>query len=1005
MPKPDEIQALLAPFRMAFNESGDDQLEVDDDFDDDFSDDSQLAKRYGRAIAKLPKKLKSSAYLLIGHDDTGKPFQSSWQAKPEVLEKQEAKRKQQVQQFEKLSAADRKKVLALFVPACADWVEAAWQWLKTQPYQSSYARKAFRAPGHPAASLDRRMQWLMIFLNQMRSYKPEVVTVPWLAEWAQHALNYGAYAVVPLLATAIDAGSKEGNEAFDILLKTVTREHAVGIMGPHVIQTLLAASREEGWTLIEKTFLAAQRQEGLRQAIVDNIDCAHPQAFVRMLRLILDNDLLRFSSVARAVDVWLGLGWDSASTKVLRENVEAILRFLDSPAERAKALKNSDGETVYRALWAYAYEDALATIPLCRNLLGSKSDEVRFVAVWMLTQLRLKEAEQVKTIALDDSNLQVAMMAATSATGTGLNEGNIEALIGDESDGPKSPHGTFEALERLYQRLPEKPQTLKPIVWPWTERKVDRSMVAGALLRELGDLPPTRMLPYMKGLNPWAQQGIIAQLAAQKKWDALTRSTLFELVGHASADVRGAAFSALEKQKLKPDERLIIEGYLSRTAADLRKGCIKMLLSAGDADALASAERLASAGDRNRRLAGLEIYRQLAEANRSRSACQERAQRYRAQQKKLTKDEESQLAAIESSDHEIVTLENGLGLFDPNGRTKVATPKKKKVALVTKAAVACIESLDALIVEHRATSVRLHTYRRHEDKLLGEVHSWELPHIDLKKPLAKQWAKFPLAEVWDKWKASRPAALKDKDGLELLRAMQLASLVEGYQFVAAQKWLKKDAKNAKLAKEIVGEFSIGPTKQLRIVDRILTWLFYLEIPGGCIDYLLDCAENALASLPETVIQTAIPKPEPEKKTPRRPWDDEDEKDWRSNQLLMFWMVALRLYLNSTGAKTTPEQDARRWKLERFLDEPCAGASRRRLNFLRHASAFEAGLANRNDVLDCLIGPETGEYGRFSELNNATARPLSKEMQTIFERNPELSAMVDEVRERIFEIEI
>jgi len=57
---------------------------------------------------------------------------------------------------------------------------------------------------------------------------------------------------------------------------------------------------------MEKFLLAAQRQEGLRQVILETVDEAHPDAFRRMLRLILDNELLRFSATLRAMDVWFG---------------------------------------------------------------------------------------------------------------------------------------------------------------------------------------------------------------------------------------------------------------------------------------------------------------------------------------------------------------------------------------------------------------------------------------------------------------------------------------------------------------------------------------------------------------------------------------------------------------------------------------------------------------------------------------------------------------------------
>jgi hypothetical protein len=49
--------------------------------------------------------------------------------------------------------------------------------------------------------------------------------------------------------------------------------------------------------MMEKALLAAQRQEGFRQSILETVDEAHPHAFRRMLRLIAEHDLARFSSV------------------------------------------------------------------------------------------------------------------------------------------------------------------------------------------------------------------------------------------------------------------------------------------------------------------------------------------------------------------------------------------------------------------------------------------------------------------------------------------------------------------------------------------------------------------------------------------------------------------------------------------------------------------------------------------------------------------------------------
>src|SRR4029077_10972110 len=114
-----------------------------------------------------------------------------------------------------------------------------------------------------------------------------------------------------LLAAVIDGGGAEGDKVFEILKESATNQHEVGSMGRHVTRALMACAKPEAWEFVEKLLLAAQRQEGLRQVILEAVDEAHPEAFKRMLRLVLDHNLLRFAATVRAVDVWFGLNWDA----------------------------------------------------------------------------------------------------------------------------------------------------------------------------------------------------------------------------------------------------------------------------------------------------------------------------------------------------------------------------------------------------------------------------------------------------------------------------------------------------------------------------------------------------------------------------------------------------------------------------------------------------------------------------------------------------------------------
>ncbi|QEG20675.1 DUF5724 domain-containing protein [Mariniblastus fucicola] len=956
-------------------------------------------KRFLAGVKKLPAKLRPIALAAFGFDESEKQNRGySW------YHNESAKKREDREEWfakwepkiDSISGADRKKIFGLLGKQLAPWVELAWQQLKKSPYSIGYSQTAFRAHRNPEVTLKSRLNWLQRILSLTGPFQLEVLTPAWMAAWAAHAFDYQSGDVSPILIAAMDAGGKVGDEVFDILHATVTRDHPVGVMADFVIASLLGANRPKGWGLVEKTLLAAQRQEGLRQSIIESIDLAHPDAFERMLKLIVDENLIRFSSVARAVDVWLRLLWDSSSTKTLVENVEAVLAMKQSAAQHKKALADDDAETVYRALWVLATSDAISAMKQARKLLKHESDEVRYVAVWILHQLGFDEARRTKSVAISDENLQVAVLAASGLQGLEAENDVLERIpLADHGD--VSSKDVFERIESLYQRLPEKSKKLEAIVWPWTERKVKRSQLSGSLLSTLGSRPPTRMLPYLKGLGSWEKARVISLLSAQKKWDKLTRSSLLELTGNPSADVRGAAFDAIKGKKLTDDEYHIFEGYLSRTAMDLRSKVVELLLKQPDAKVLGSADRLLG-GDVKKRLAGLEILRQMAEADRSRTACVEAANEYRAGRKKVSKEEEIQLGEIANSDRPVWTLENGLGLLDQDGRSKVVPPKKKKVVLISKAAIACLKSLDELVHENRHESVRYKTWRGWDEGLLGEL-DYGLPHINPAKPLAKQIADFPLWETWVDWRDNRSAKLQDKDGLELLRAMTAGSFMESWDYGAITRFAKKPDQK-KVAQAVLGEYQRPKLRYLSVVTRILNWLFYSRIPKGCLEYLMDCKENtgahATAAMSGKLVQAS--------RSEKSRWELRS-MDWRCEDVMSVWPNAFDSFVSTTRIKLSVAQRRRMFELDRFWDEPVPEAPRNRVDLDDLAFAWRKKFASRDDMVDVLIGPNREEYGGFSQLSTLTEHAPKKPTRQILEETKGLAELVDEVRSRLLEVEL
>ena len=260
--------------------------------------------RFLSLVGQLPERLRPAGYTLLGRMADGSEQSNNWQAW----------NRQQEAAFAALDegpVADRQAVFRVFYPNCPEAVEYAWQFLKQAPYQQHYAHRPFRAPHLPTATLEIRIAWLYELVQQCAPYRSDVITPAWLATWANYLGNgYGdrTGALGRLLAAVIDGGGKTGDEVFDILRQSALNEHEIGGMGRHVTRTLLLASRTDGWELMEKMLLAAQRQEGLRQAILETVDESHPAAFRRMLKVIRRENLVRFSAVVRRWTFGSGCG-------------------------------------------------------------------------------------------------------------------------------------------------------------------------------------------------------------------------------------------------------------------------------------------------------------------------------------------------------------------------------------------------------------------------------------------------------------------------------------------------------------------------------------------------------------------------------------------------------------------------------------------------------------------------------------------------------------------------
>src|SRR5688572_1356592 len=110
-------------------------------------------------LSALDSNLAAVGRNFLGRDDRGKELHlsSHWREGEE--------QKAAFKRIAKLNEAERAKVFRNLHPKLAPYFEQAWKMFDRLPYQTSYERRPFRAPGNDEALARRRGDWISSILT------------------------------------------------------------------------------------------------------------------------------------------------------------------------------------------------------------------------------------------------------------------------------------------------------------------------------------------------------------------------------------------------------------------------------------------------------------------------------------------------------------------------------------------------------------------------------------------------------------------------------------------------------------------------------------------------------------------------------------------------------------------------------------------------------------------------------------------------------------------------
>ncbi|GGG07496.1 hypothetical protein GCM10010912_60180 [Paenibacillus albidus] len=713
-----------------------------------------------------------------------------------------------------------------------------------QPYGIGYARRPFRSRELEV----HRMRIFnkinaLIFMEILEFSLPEYLK-------ANHEKDYStSYRIDVALADVVAYELDHGDGGMlDLLKEAVYGDNQGAQLSQSMIKGVFLSHNPEALKMTGELLIAARLQEGLRQSIVETMDMGTLSNNLYMLKLIIDNDLIRYSSVVRALGTWTGMGLEAQNQRVARQLIEGAYEVLTDEAVREAWLSDANANHVYLSLWStavYEEEDLYGKID---TLMAGGQLYQRIVAQYVLAnsenkEIRLASARQY----LDEQEPELLYWILTN-----YNYSYDRMWRASNDEGPRIEVRTSPQLEDKEERRRDFDALKAIFLNPASGDRTGPSKVLDFLqIAYTRDLPVQKMLYLISyDMDPGWVNEVIAlrdKLSADLRGEllnyfvlapeeAVQREFIFASLSDKSMKNREFALELAQELILSEEELQMAEALLKLKTGTLRQSVTRMLLKQPDPALLTAVSRLLQGKNSLQRLAGLEIATVLFEDE----ARQELFLAVQPHVDGITEPsaKERELMAKMGQKNEYIRA-NGYGLFDPKqtepwlaeGPKPGSFEWKHVFKLSLEQIRTFLEGLDQKIHEHRDVEYEAEYYSGYKETLLigtnfRPLQGYIQSHEDHTSSRLEQ---YPLHEVWSAY--VQESGWEARDLLELNFYITLTDLDKTldhyygyYNGSANYEALRKQ----KLLEGFRAEFAerVYPVQQIRDVQKVLDKLRY-----------------------------------------------------------------------------------------------------------------------------------------------------------------------------------
>lgn len=693
-------------------------------------------------------------------------------------------------------------------------------------------------------------------------------------ELYDHARNeYFPYSWI--LAAQIDRNNQKTIQAVkDILFG----EGNTAMLSREMILGIVMSKSKELYTDLGKFLLAARLQEGARQAVCETMDAGRPEAFLHLFSVIEDNNLIRYSSVKRAVSTWIGIFDEKNVDRISDKLLHQMGQCLRDESFLKEQLATNDAVAISCALWAKGFYNAADAVNTVLGLIRQGTKQQKMTASYFNlslqdTRLQMQASKEVLLSFPEDIELAACFMPSFMASANSYfyqlikDENQVSYTLRCETarkpkllaaeelfESPEEAEKIYCILKEMLSRIPKKGVTLSPCIFPWHEVSLSQSDIALRLCLIAWMLQKDALLDESAQLIPLVGQGAnyyyggsraaVTKVLLYRPTSAVRKKVLFDLLHNPEEYTNRAAHTLAEDMELSPEDFLLIEQNLKYKKG--RAETLSLLKKQDKKGLTACIGRLLSAKSEECHMGALDLALQLKKEDTETFA--QIIPQLQAFTEPTGKEQVllKELLGTKSEAQDILNTP-GYGLYDVNKdwiipKAEIDLNETSKLFVCgEEACIRVLKKLDQLIADNRERS---YTTAWNEDLVLGsKLERCRFIHND---PASEPLDAYPFRELWE--------TFYEKE----IKTPQLLAETELYRRCADQRNFYEQ--NVKLYKKVFGNGLLKkpPFSNLLTglsygsqVRNILSTLFSQYVPKSFRAHFALCTTAKLLSVLDT----------------------------------------------------------------------------------------------------------------------------------------------------------